>query len=167
MRIADDAVRVHATEVQPRKDTMQDMAGGTEIGVIHTAPAALEGKLNGHASSMSSLEADEPTEEERHKLRHVSDKLPWSTFLVAVIELCERFAYFGLSGPFQNYIQNSYHDPSGLPGAIGKAKCFLSYTKRIFRIDGGLPTIRAPSIFDTGFAAENAPEASTLRLPLT
>lgn len=40
-------------------------------------------------------------------------------FLVAAIELCERFAYYGLQGPFQNYIQNSVNDPSGLPGAIG------------------------------------------------
>lgn len=143
MRLANVAVRVHATAVQPRKDTIQDMAGGTEI----TAPTAVEGRLNGHPSSMSSLEADEPTEEERHKLRHVSDKLPWSAFLVAVIELCERFAYYGLSGPFQNYIQNSYHDPSGLPGAIGKARYFLSYTKRIIRTDGRLRTIKAPSIF--------------------
>jgi len=36
-----------------------------------------------------------------------------------MIELCERFTYYGLSGPFQNYIQHSYNDPSGLPGAIG------------------------------------------------
>ncbi|KAF2834986.1 di/tri peptide transporter 2, partial [Patellaria atrata CBS 101060] len=53
------------------------------------------------------------------KLRRVSDILPWSTFLIATVELCERFAYYGLSGPFQNYIANSYHDPNGLPGAIG------------------------------------------------
>lgn len=35
------------------------------------------------------------------------------------MELCERFTYYGLSGPFQNYMSNSYHDPNGLPGAIG------------------------------------------------
>lgn len=125
MRLANVAVSMHATEVQPRKKNMQDMAGGTEIGLIYTAPIGLEEKTHGDAGSISSLGADEPTEEERHTLRHVSDKLPWSAFLVAVIELCERFAYYGLSGPFQNYIQNSYHDPSGLPGAIGRARCFL------------------------------------------
>ena len=126
MRLANVAVRLHSTEVWPRKESMQDMAGGTEIGVIqNTMPVAMEEKLHGHASSISSLEADEPTEEERHTLRHVSDKLPWSAFLVVVIELCERFAYYGLSGPFQNYIQNSYHDPKGLPGAIGRTRCFL------------------------------------------
>lgn len=71
------------------------------------------------ASSRSSLDGDEITEEEKQTLRKVSDKLPWSTFLVAVVELCERFAYYGLSGPFQNYMSNSWHDPNGLPGAIG------------------------------------------------
>jgi hypothetical protein len=39
--------------------------------------------------------------------------------IVALIELAERAAYFGVSGPFQNYIQNSYKSPSGLPGALG------------------------------------------------
>ncbi|KAF2160609.1 hypothetical protein M409DRAFT_70348 [Zasmidium cellare ATCC 36951] len=59
------------------------------------------------------------TEAEKQSLRKVADDLPWSTFLVAIVELCERFTYYGLSGPFQNYISNSYHDPSGLPGALG------------------------------------------------
>jgi dipeptide/tripeptide permease len=62
---------------------------------------------------------DEPSERERSTLRKIPDKLPWSAFLVAVVELCERFAYYGMSGPFQNYISNKYKDPSGNPGAIG------------------------------------------------
>ncbi|KJY00235.1 MFS peptide transporter Ptr2 like protein [Zymoseptoria brevis] len=62
---------------------------------------------------------DGPTKEELRTLRKVADRLPWAAFLVAIVELCERFTYYGISGPFQNYISNSYHDPSGLPGAIG------------------------------------------------
>ena len=48
----------------------------------------------------------EPTEEDWATLREVGDKLPTSAFLVIIIEFCERFTYYGLSGPFQNYIQN-------------------------------------------------------------
>lgn len=48
----------------------------------------------------------EPTDEDWKTLREVSDKLPTSAFLVIIIEFCERFTYYGLSGPFQNYIQN-------------------------------------------------------------
>ena len=62
----------------------------------------------------------EPSEEQKRSLRRVADSLPWSAFIVAIVELCERFAYYGLSGPFQNYISNKYHDPSGNPGAIGR-----------------------------------------------
>ena len=111
---------------------MQDAAGGNDIGgagalTTNALPVVIEDKLAGNSSaSMSSFEGadDEPTEEDRATLRKVSDKLPWSAFLVAVVELCERFTYYGLSGPFQNYIQNSYHDPSGLPGAIGRLSPF-------------------------------------------
>ena len=116
----------HALEVQPRKMSMQDAAGGTDIGgagveTTNAKPIALMEKLDPGAdsSSLVSFEGDEPTEEERRTLRKVADKLPWSAFLVAMVELCERFTYYGLSGPFQNYIQNSYNDPKGLPGAIG------------------------------------------------
>lgn len=48
----------------------------------------------------------EPTEEEWSQLREVSDVIPKSAFLVILVEFCERFTYYGLSGPFQNYIQN-------------------------------------------------------------
>ena len=58
-----------------------------------------------------------PTEEELATLRKVSDKLPWSAWSVAVVELGERFTYYGVTGPFQNYMQN---ERGGLrPGAIG------------------------------------------------
>ncbi|KAI8072522.1 POT family-domain-containing protein [Gongronella butleri] len=66
----------------------------------------------------------EPTEEEWKTLPQVSDVLPKAAYLVVLIELCERFTYYGLSGPFQNYIQNpnppSY--PADQPGALGKGQ---------------------------------------------
>lgn len=65
-----------------------------------------------------SFDDNKPTEDEQLSLRKVPDSLPWSASLIAIVELCERFAYYGLSGPFQNYLANKYHDPSGLPGAM-------------------------------------------------
>ncbi|KAI8974397.1 POT family-domain-containing protein [Pilobolus umbonatus] len=68
--------------------------------------------------------SEEPTEEDWQTLPQVSDSIPKSAFLVILIEFCERFTYYGLSGPFQNYIQNpdppSY--PAVLPGAMGKGQ---------------------------------------------
>jgi len=92
---------------------MQDMAGGTTVNEKY------DYVLDTTSSADSTLDGDEPSEGERQTLRKVADKLPWSAFLVAMVELCERFAYYGLSGPFQNYMQNQYKDPSGVPGALG------------------------------------------------
>jgi hypothetical protein len=36
-----------------------------------------------------------PTELEMQTLRRVSDHIPWITFSVAFVELCERFSYYG------------------------------------------------------------------------
>jgi hypothetical protein len=72
-----------------------------------------------------SFDLGQPNEAQKRTLRRVSDKLPWSAFLVAIVELCERFAYYGVLGPFQNYISNKYKDPSGNPGAIGMLPNFF------------------------------------------
>jgi POT family proton-dependent oligopeptide transporter len=71
-----------------------------------------------HVPSLDSDDIEEVTDEDRATLRKVPDALPWSAFLVAVVELCERFAYYGVSGPFQNYLQLP-KDDTKQPGAIG------------------------------------------------
>jgi hypothetical protein len=77
---------------------MQDMAGGTTVPTVNEK---YDYALDTTSSADSTLDGDEPSEGERQTLRKVADKLPWSAFLVAMVELCERFAYYGLSGPFQ------------------------------------------------------------------
>lgn len=46
-----------------------------------------------------------PTEEELATLRRVADGIPWNAFLIALIELAERFSYYGSTVVFTNYIQ--------------------------------------------------------------
>ncbi|ORZ16385.1 POT family-domain-containing protein [Absidia repens] len=69
-------------------------------------------------------EYPEPTDEEWKTLREVADDIPKSAYLVILIEFCERFTYYGLTGPFQNYIQNPASDsfPADHPGAMGKGQ---------------------------------------------
>ncbi|KAG5437022.1 hypothetical protein PCANB_001298 [Pneumocystis canis] len=67
-----------------------------------------------HAEQPDDLE---PTEEELCTLRRVSDKIPLSAYLVVAIEFCERFTYYGLTNPLQNYIQ--YKPTDQIPGVLG------------------------------------------------
>ncbi|KAK6535897.1 hypothetical protein TWF281_000148 [Arthrobotrys megalospora] len=84
------------------------------------------GSLNDAASSAPKSEGletgekeyPEPTAEEKATLRHVAESLPLSAWLVAIVELCERFSYYGCQGLFQNYIQRPYNGREG-PGALG------------------------------------------------
>jgi hypothetical protein len=109
--LANTISRLHATAVEPRLKEHKDMAGGVE-----PPKPEYPHEEHGEIASLSN-DGDEPTEEERRTLRKVSDKLPWAAFIICIIELCERFTYYGLSGPFQNYIENSYG--GRVPGAIG------------------------------------------------
>ncbi|KAI9243817.1 POT family-domain-containing protein [Phascolomyces articulosus] len=65
-----------------------------------------------------------PTEEDWKELREVADHVPFSAFLVILIEFCERFTYYGVTGPFQNYIQQPAPEsyPAEQPGAMGKGQ---------------------------------------------
>ncbi|KAK2746001.1 hypothetical protein FQN55_005823 [Onygenales sp. PD_40] len=45
--------------------------------------------------SLDNLNREYPTEEEIRTLRRVPDKIPWVTFSIAFVELCERFSYYG------------------------------------------------------------------------
>ncbi|KAF2085824.1 putative MFS peptide transporter Ptr2 [Saccharata proteae CBS 121410] len=76
---------------------------------------------NGHdaeGAGEDSPDGDEPTEHEKKALRHIGENLPVSAFLVAFVELCERFTYYGVSGLFQNYIQRPLDGSDGR-GALG------------------------------------------------
>jgi len=83
------------------------------------------------SESTNADEQDEgrtPTEEEMKTLRHVSEKIPTSCWLVAIVELAERFSYYGLSAPFQNYMQNSPKDsPPGILALNQSGATALSY----------------------------------------
>jgi len=59
-----------------------------------------------------------PTAEELRTLRKVGEPLPKAAFLVAIVELCERFTYYGASGLFQNYISRPRSGELGR-GALG------------------------------------------------
>ncbi|KAG0053833.1 peptide transporter ptr2 [Gryganskiella cystojenkinii] len=76
------------------------------------------------AEDMIEGDGREPTLEEESTLRRVADTIPAAAWLVVVVEFCERFTYYGLSGPFQNYIQYPYTSERGAdhPGAIGKGQ---------------------------------------------
>lgn len=63
-------------------------------------------------------DGEEPNAEENKSLRHTAENLPLSAWLVAIVELCERFTYYGMSGLFQNYVQRPLDGSQGR-GALG------------------------------------------------
>ncbi|KAJ0383641.1 hypothetical protein COL922a_010067 [Colletotrichum nupharicola] len=68
------------------------------------------------AESGPTPDGAEPNDYERGTLRRVGESLPASAFLIAVVELTERFTYYGAQGLFQNYISN---DANGVDGPKG------------------------------------------------
>jgi len=68
-----------------------------------------------------------PTDEERDVLRRAADSIPWNAYLIAFVELAERFSYYGTTVVFTNFIQqplppNSHTGAgyaNGQSGALG------------------------------------------------
>ena len=65
----------------------------------------------------------EPTAEELNTLDRISDRIPLAAWMIVICEFCERFAFYGMSGPFQNYIQFPVPGPNDeQPGALGRGQ---------------------------------------------
>jgi dipeptide/tripeptide permease len=103
---------------------------GTEL-TRHGREEAVESPHQaGHTYDFTTV----PTPEELVSLPRVADSLPYGAFLVTIVELSERFAFYGLSGPLQNYIANSYNDPNGLPGALGFGQSGATALTSLFQL---------------------------------
>lgn len=102
----------------------------SEANIIDTETYQLDDKQDLEITSYHDVEEDGemPTEEEMETLRHVSEKIPFRCWLIAIVELAERFSYYGLSAPFQNYMQNGPNDsPAGLLELDSSGATGLSY----------------------------------------
>ncbi|KAF9269358.1 PTR2-domain-containing protein [Marasmius fiardii PR-910] len=64
-----------------------------------------------------------PTEEEKLTLRRVADKMPWDSYLIATVEMAERFSYYGTQAVFTNFVQQPLpkgsHTGAGFSGQSG------------------------------------------------
>ncbi|CAL1710845.1 unnamed protein product [Somion occarium] len=60
-----------------------------------------------------------PTEEDKLTLRRVADTIPWNAYLIAFVELAERFSYYGTQVVYTNFIQQRL-PPGSRTGAGGR-----------------------------------------------
>lgn len=96
---------------EPSKKT--DLAGGfIEQGRPHSEDLDREKDME----TAPTADGEEPNAHEKSTLRRVGENLPASAFLIAVVELTERFTFYGAQGLFQNYISNKQNGADGAPG---------------------------------------------------
>ncbi|KAE8383724.1 POT family-domain-containing protein [Aspergillus bertholletiae] len=98
-----------------------------------------------YSETTKSLQVDQTYEP---GLRRVPDRIPWVVGLIIVVELGERFTYFGLSGPLQNYIKNPYVPGADLPGALGRGQAVASALGNFFKFWAYASTILGAVVAD-------------------
>ncbi|KAL3443013.1 POT family-domain-containing protein [Aspergillus insuetus] len=79
-------------------------------------------------------------------LRRIPDRIPWVVLLVIIVELGERFTYFGLSGPLQNYIKNPYDGDQ--PGALGRGQAVATALGNFFKFWAYASTVLGAIVAD-------------------
>ncbi|KAK2757589.1 hypothetical protein FQN54_004558 [Arachnomyces sp. PD_36] len=114
--MADHEVNVAQLHQEYDNKEKKDAFGGA---LAVEADADAEDGSAHEKTGMETPEGEEPTEEEKKTLRHIGESLPVSAWLVAIVELSERFTYYGVQGLFQNYIQRPYDGSEGR-GALGQ-----------------------------------------------
>ena len=96
-----------------------NVGANVEKEVIEKHPGSNSSAASAHVDQEEDgLGGVKPTQEELKTLRKVGEPLPKAAFLVAIVELCERFTYYGASGIFQNYISRPRSGELGV-GALG------------------------------------------------
>ncbi|WWC87446.1 uncharacterized protein L201_002335 [Kwoniella dendrophila CBS 6074] len=97
----------HGTQVEKEKNQNE-----------HEAVAAV--------SAADYLSADEtPTAEELLVLRKVPATMPWIGILLCLVEFAERASYYGVKGPFNNFIKNGLPKGGNGAGAVAKGDAGL------------------------------------------
>lgn len=94
----DAVVELHSAMAQQKDSQIETDASGAKLPIIEH-----EKNASGDVETQHTADDLEPTEHEKSTLRHIGDAFPKSAYLVAVVELCERFTYYGCQGLFQNY----------------------------------------------------------------
>ena len=85
---------------------------------ISSVPAEKEGLSPVATETAPTPDGDEPNAYEKSTLRRIGENLPASAYLIAIVELTERFTYYGAQGLFQNYISFSKTGADG-PRGLG------------------------------------------------
>lgn len=80
------------------------------------SPPSSDSQPNINASTEDAV-TRRPTSEEISSLPHVVDKIPFAAWAVIFAGAFERFTYFGLIAPWQNYMQNPRGNHA-IPGAL-------------------------------------------------
>lgn len=95
MNHEDTAVQLHSTFEQRTGSIGNrqsvDMTGA-KLPIVETEKGSPHAHAHADEANQQPTPDDaEPTDHEKKTLRHVGDKFPASAYLIAVVELCERF----------------------------------------------------------------------------
>ncbi|THH33120.1 hypothetical protein EUX98_g1079 [Antrodiella citrinella] len=116
------------------------------IKAVHDDVSVVDEKAD-HSSDDHLVEgSDDVTELEFKTLRHVADTLPYTAWLVVIVEFAERWSYYGTTNSYNNYIRAGlprgsttgavawYDRENGVAGALGQGvqKAFAIRTFNTF-----------------------------------
>ncbi|KAM3086336.1 peptide transporter ptr2 [Clarireedia jacksonii] len=87
---------------------------------LYTSPRILapERLANNSKTPSGHFERQDATEEEILRCRHLPDQLRAAVRIALLVGAAERFAFYCITAPWQNYLQNN-RDDNANPGALG------------------------------------------------
>lgn len=86
------SIPTHENVIEKNRDDY--LGASSNRASIELAPVKPSPDIN-HDGDDEPLQKTYPSDDDLRNLRRVAGKLPWTTFTVAFVELCERFSYYG------------------------------------------------------------------------
>ncbi|TVY93605.1 putative peptide transporter [Lachnellula willkommii] len=115
--------------------------------------SGLEKQVHGEQSTESGLDATTrsgdgriATDYEFDHLLHVVDDIPFGTWIACLLACCERFVWYAITTPLQNYLQNA--TGGKIPGALGLGQSTASNIGNALMISSYMASIPAAIVAD-------------------
>jgi POT family proton-dependent oligopeptide transporter len=99
-------------------------------------------------------------------VRRVIDDIPVRLYAVAVIGFWERFTFWGLTAPWQNYMENARHRKTGAPGALDLGQAMATRIYCAFYVFYYITPLMFAIISDTRLGRFNTLCISIMSVPM-
>ncbi|KAG6008771.1 hypothetical protein E4U21_003969 [Claviceps maximensis] len=128
----DETVSTESADLADKADSRSIKSTGSDQGSLPVQENRSDGDF-GDGDRKGDGDGDGRGHDATENLRKVAGPIPGSAWLALLLNMAERFSFYGMTAPFMNFMQNDRHDRLH-PGSLGWGQSRASQVSNLFFI---------------------------------